>query len=66
MNKIKFTSKTTLKLNNLPYKGYLVGDLPSSFGFKEKYLGLDEEGNDQYKFGKYQWFNLNGLTWLPA
>ena len=66
MNKIKFTSKTTCRLNNLPYKGYLIGDLPSSFGFKEKYLGPDEEGNDQYKFGKAQWFNLSGLTWLPA
>ena len=66
MNTIKFTSKTTCRLNGLPYKGYLIGDLPSSIGFKEIYLGLDEEGNDQYKFGKYQWFNLKGLTWLQA
>ena len=66
MNTIKFTSKTTLLLNGVPYRAYNVGDLPNSFGFKEKYLGLDEEGNDQYKFGKYQWFNLKGLTWLPA
>ena len=66
MNTIKFTSKTTCRLNGVDYKGYLIGDLPSSFGFKEIYLGQDEEGNDQYKFGKYQWFNLNGLTWLPA
>jgi len=66
MNTIKFTSKTTLKLNNLPYKGYLVGDLPNSFGFKEKHIGQDEEGNDQYRIGHSQWFNLKGMTWLPA
>ena len=64
MNTIKFTSKTTCKLNGVDYKGYLVGDLPNSFGFKEKYLGLDEEGNDQYKFGKYKWFNYKGLTFI--
>ena len=66
MNTIKFTSKTTCRLNGLPYKGYEVGDLPNSFGFKEKYLGQDEDGIDQYKFGKSEWFNLKGLTWLPA
>ena len=66
MNTIKFTSKTTCRLNGINYKGYLIGDLPNSFGFKEKHIGQDEEGKDQYKFGKYQWFNLNGLTWLPA
>jgi hypothetical protein len=32
MNTIKLTSKTTLKLNRRPYKGYLIGDLPPSFG----------------------------------
>ena len=66
MNTIKFTTKTTCLLNGIPYRAYNVGDLPNSFGFKEIYLGQDEEGNDEYKFGKYQWFNLNGLTWLPA
>ena len=64
MNTIKFTSKTTCRLNGVDYKGYLIGDLQSSFGFKEKYLGPDEEGNDQYKFGKYQWFNYKGLTFI--
>ena len=52
MNTIKFTSKTTCRLNGLPYKGYAVGDLPNSFGFKEKYLGQDEDGVDQFRFGK--------------
>tara|TARA_R100000479_G_C6196314_1_gene133022 strand:- start:215 stop:430 length:216 start_codon:yes stop_codon:yes gene_type:complete len=64
MNTIKFTSKTTCRLNGVDYKGYLVGDLPNSFGFKEKYLGLDEEGNEQYKLGKYKWFNYKGLTFI--
>ena len=64
MNTIKFTSKTTCKLNGVDYKGYLVGNLPNSFGFKEKYLGPDEEGNDQYKFGKDKWFNYKGLTFI--
>tara|TARA_Y100001973_G_scaffold36853_1_gene55486 strand:+ start:802 stop:1017 length:216 start_codon:yes stop_codon:yes gene_type:complete len=64
MNTIKFTSKTTCRLNGIDYKGYNVGDLPNSFGFKEKYLGLDEEGNDQFKFGKDKWFNYKGLTFI--
>jgi hypothetical protein len=64
MNTIKFTSKTTCRLNGIDYKGYTVGDLPNSFGFKEKYLGKDEEGKDQYKFGKYNWFNYKGLTFI--
>ena len=66
MNTIKFTSKTTCRLNGIDYKGYTVGDLPNSFGFKEKYLGQDEDGIDQYKFGKSEWFNLKGLTWVQA
>jgi len=30
MNTIKFTSKTTCRLNGIEYKGYTVGDLPNS------------------------------------
>ena len=66
MNTIKFTSKTTCRLNGINYKGYLIGALPNSFGFKEKHIGQDEEGNDQYRIGHSQWFNLKGMTWLPA
>ena len=58
MNTIKFTSKTTLKLNGLVYKGYAVGELPNSFGF------LYSEDKDS--FGHSNWFNFKGLTWLPA
>ena len=36
MKTIKFTSKTTCRLNGIEYKGYTVGNLPNSFGFKEK------------------------------
>lgn len=54
MNTIKFTSKTTLKLNNIKYKSYLIGDLPPSFGFKYK-------GDKQ---GIKHWFNYKGLTWV--
>ena len=44
MNTIKLTSKTTLKLNKRPYKGYLIGDLPPSFGFDQKFDSIDEKG----------------------
>ena len=64
MNTIKFTSKTTCRLNGIEYKGYNVGDLPNSFGFKEIYLGQDEEGNHQFKTGKSHWFNYKGLTFI--
>ncbi len=64
MNTIKFTSKTTLKLNNVKYKAYLIGDLPPSFGFKERFDGQDDDGNDKFKQGIDQWFNYKGLTWV--
>ena len=64
MNRIKFTSKTTLKLNDIKYKGYLIGDLPPSFGFKEKFDGYDDKGNNKFKKGIKQWFNYKGLTWV--
>jgi len=54
MKNLKFTSKTTLKLNGMPYKGYELGDLPPRFGFKYR----DD------KEGIYQWFNYKGLTWV--
>ncbi len=56
MNTIKFTSKTTLKLNGISYKGYNVGELPNSFGF------IYNKSRDQE--GKSNWFNYKGLTWL--
>ena len=64
MNRIKFTSKTTMKLNNRPYKGYLIGDIPPSFGFDAKLDGIDDKGQDKFKYGISQWFNYKGLTWV--
>ena len=66
MKTIKFKGKNTIFLNGIEYKGYNVGDLPNSFGFKEKYLGQDEDGNDQFKYGKSHWFKYNGLTFIEA
>jgi len=67
MNTIKLTSKTTLKLNNaFTYKGYLIGDLPPSFGFDQKFDGIDDKGQDKFKYGISQWFNYKGLTWIKS
>ena len=67
MKTIKFTrDKKIIYLNGIEYKGYNVGDLPNSFGFKEKYLGQDEDGNHQYKYGKSEWFKYKGLTFVEA
>ena len=61
MRKMKFTSKTTMRLTNsngyrILYKGYDIGSLPPRFGFKYK----------EDKEGIYQWFNYKGLTWVIA
>ena len=64
MNKIKFTSKTTMKLNKKPYKGYNLGEIPPSFGFDAKLDGIDENGQDKFKYGINKWFNYKGLTWI--
>ena len=64
MNRLRFTSKTTLKLNNKPYKGYNLGEIPPSFGFDAKLDGIDENGQDKFKYGINKWFNYKGLTWI--
>ncbi len=64
MNTIKFTSKTTLKLNGVEYGGYELGEIPPSFGYKEKFDGVNEHGEDKFKYGINQWFNYKGLTWV--
>ena len=66
MNKIKFTSKTTLKLGNGSYKGYELGNLSPSFGFDQKFDSVDEDGQDKFRYGINQWFNYKGLTWLKS
>ncbi len=65
MNTIRFTSKQTMKLNRKPYKGYLIGDLPMSFGFDRKFDSVDFDKNlVKFKHGISQWFNYKGLTWI--
>ncbi|MCP4323728.1 MAG: hypothetical protein GY787_18125 [Alteromonadales bacterium] len=57
MQTIKFYKKYEVpfaKLNNVEYKGYTVGNIPNSFGFKF-------QGDKQ---GKSQWFNHKGLTYI--
>tara|TARA_R100001163_G_C4938550_1_gene111413 strand:- start:448 stop:624 length:177 start_codon:yes stop_codon:yes gene_type:complete len=58
MNTIKFTHGKTIKLNSKIYKPYLIGDLPSTFGF------IYNEDKDQD--GISQWFNYKGLTYIKA
>ena len=64
MKRIRFTSKTTMKLNKRPYKGYNLGEIPPSFGFDAKLDGIDENGQDKFKYGINKWFNYKGLTWI--
>ena len=64
MNRIRFTSKTTMKINKRPYKGYNLGEIPPSFGFDAKLDGIDENGQDKFKYGINKWFNYKGLTWI--
>ncbi len=42
----------------------VIVESPAKAKTIEKYLGPDEEGNDQYKFGKSHWFNYKGLTFI--
>ena len=54
-NSIKFLKNNFIKLNGVLYTSYLVGDLPSKFGFIT---------NDEDQDGYSEWFNLNGLTYI--
>ena len=39
---------------------------PTHLALNRKYLGQDEDGNDQYKYGKSHWFKYKGLTFIEA
>jgi len=54
MQTIKFLPNNQIRLGNTTYKGYLIGNIPNSFGFIEQ--------ND--KQGKSHWFNYKGLTYI--
>ena len=60
MNRIKFTSKTTLiikdEFSDTKYKGYEVGSLLPSFAYL--YNSKDD------KEGVSSWFNYKGLTYI--
>ena len=64
MNTIKHLKDNCIRLNNTTYQGYFIGNLPPSFGFKQIHLGKDEDGNEQYKYGKSHWFKYKGLTYI--
>jgi len=56
MQKIKFVNSSTIKINNITYKGYNIGELPKRFAF------IYNEDNDQE--GITEWFNYKGLTYV--
>ena len=56
MQKIKFINSSTIKLNNVTYKGYNIGELPKRFAF------IYDEDKDQE--GITEWFNYKGLTYV--
>jgi hypothetical protein len=58
MQSIKFKSNKTIKIGDDIYKPYTVGNLPPSFGFKNKVVDGD------IKKGISEWFNYKGLTYL--
>ena len=58
MNKIKFLKTKRIKLNGVQYKPYMIGELPSTFGF------IYNEDKDQE--GITEWFNYKGLTYVPV
>ena len=64
MTTIKYLKNNVIKLGDVYYQGYCVGDLPNSFGFKYKSNGFDEDGNETFKKCKDNWFNHKGLTYI--
>ena len=63
MNKLKKVNKTRLKLNGKSYKGYLLGDLPPSFGYIS-YDYVNEFNEVEKTPGIKSWFNYKGLTYV--
>ena len=56
MKSIKFINSSSIKLNNITYKGYTISNLPKKFAF------IYNEDKDQE--GITQWFNYKGLTYI--
>ena len=55
-NSIKFLKNNFIKVNGVLYTGYVVADLPQSFGF---IFDADKEQN-----GISEFFNFKGLTYI--
>tara|TARA_R110000751_G_scaffold35534_2_gene87261 strand:- start:313 stop:510 length:198 start_codon:yes stop_codon:yes gene_type:complete len=62
MNTIKKIAKDKIKLNGINYKGYMIGDLPPSFGYLKK--EMETEQGIVTDLGNREWFNYNGLTFI--
>ena len=56
MKSIKFVNSTTIRLNNMIYKGYSVSNLPKKFAFIYN--------EDKEQDGITSWFNYKGLTYV--
>tara|TARA_R100001163_G_C5016336_1_gene160530 strand:+ start:549 stop:731 length:183 start_codon:yes stop_codon:yes gene_type:complete len=56
-------NKTIIRTDKGNYKGYLLGDLPPSFGYNIR-EELDEKNQIIQIKGINNWFNLRGLTWI--
>jgi hypothetical protein len=53
---IKFLKNNLIRLNGVLYTPYLIGDLPTTFGF----IYNDDKEQDGYS----EWFNFKGLTYI--
>lgn len=58
MNTIKFLKNNFVLVNKVLYKGYVVGELPPTFGF---IYNADTETD-----GISEFFNFKGLTYIKA
>ena len=56
MGNIKFLKNNFIKVNDVLYTPYLIGDLPVTFGF----IYNNEKEQDGYS----EWFNFKGLTYI--
>ena len=56
MKSIKFINSSSIKLNNITYKGYTISNLPKKFAF------IYNEDKDQD--GITSWFNYKGITYV--
>ena len=56
MQKIKLLPNNQIRLNNITYKGYTIGNLPTKFAFIYN--------EDKEQDGITEWFNFKGLTYV--